>query len=133
VVRSPLHSVVDFPRCRLLRRLAKLLIHFPFGIEVDGAIFGVVVGFPAVTHAIWRFHCVRASFVAPATVRSSASSCIGGIFDRKLLGFFPAKALQSSFPSSLVVCHYQNQCFVWASGNCTDYHCNVVSELHLVL
>jgi hypothetical protein len=30
------------------------------------------------------------------------SGCIGGIFDRKSLGFFPAMALQSSSPSSLV-------------------------------
>jgi hypothetical protein len=29
-VRSPLHGVVDFSECRLLRRLCRILLHFSF-------------------------------------------------------------------------------------------------------
>jgi hypothetical protein len=59
--------------------------------------------------------------------------CIGGIFDRKSLSFFPVKALQSFSPSSLVAHNHQNRCCVQALGSCITYHYNEVLELRLVL
>jgi hypothetical protein len=61
------------------------------------------------------------------------SGCIGGIFDRRPLGFFLAEALRNSFPSFLVAHSHQNQLCAHALGNYVDYHCNGVLELHLVL
>jgi hypothetical protein len=52
MVRSPLHGVVDLPGWWLWRRLSGFLVHFSFGIEVNGAIFGVMVGFIVVVHAV---------------------------------------------------------------------------------
>jgi hypothetical protein len=40
------------------------------------------------------------------------SGYIGGIFDRKSLDFFLAKALQSFYPSSLVTYNHQSRCCV---------------------
>jgi hypothetical protein len=59
--------------------------------------------------------------------------CIGGIFDRKSLDFFPAKALRSFSPSSLVAHNHQNRCCVHALSSCVGYHYNEVLELRLVL
>jgi hypothetical protein len=104
VVWSPLHGVVDFLECELMRRLCRTLLHFLFHLKIDGAIFCAMVGFIAMVHAIWRFHCVWASTAPAAMVRSSASLVVlgRGIFDGKPLGFFPVKALRSSSPSFLV-------------------------------
>jgi hypothetical protein len=52
VVWSPLHSVVDFSGCHLLRRLNGCLFHFSLGLEEYGAIFCVMVGFTAIEHAV---------------------------------------------------------------------------------
>jgi hypothetical protein len=60
-------------------------------------------------------------------------SCIGGIFDRKSLGFFPVKALRSFSPSSLVAHIHQNRCYIHFLGSCVSYHYNEVLELCLVL
>jgi hypothetical protein len=38
-----------------LRRLSGVLLHFPLGVEVNGAIFGAVVGFTVVIHVVWGF------------------------------------------------------------------------------
>jgi hypothetical protein len=52
VVQSPLHGVADFPELQLRRRLSGVLVHFPFGVDVDGAIFGFVVDFIAMVHVV---------------------------------------------------------------------------------
>jgi hypothetical protein len=59
VVWSPLHGVVDFPCLQLRRRLIGVLVHFPFGADVDGAIFGFVVNFIAMVHAVQGSWCIR--------------------------------------------------------------------------
>jgi hypothetical protein len=56
VVGSPLHGVVYFSKWSLVRRLSGFLLHFPLGFEGHGAIFGVMVGFTSVVHAVQRFH-----------------------------------------------------------------------------
>jgi hypothetical protein len=135
VVWSPLHGVVDFLECELMRRLCRTLLNFLFHLKIDGAIFCAMVGFIAMVHAIWRFHCVWASTAPAAMVRSSASLVVlgRGIFDGKPLGFFPVKALRSSSPSFLVAHTHQSQCCAQALGSCVCYHCNRVLELRLVL
>jgi uncharacterized membrane protein required for colicin V production len=103
-----MHSVIDFSGCGLVRRLCRILLHFLFGLKVDGAIFCAMVGVAAMVHTIWRFHCVLASAAPPAT----SLVVLGGIFDRMSLGFFPMKALRSFSPSSLVAHNHQNRCCV---------------------
>jgi hypothetical protein len=61
------------------------------------------------------------------------SGCIGGVFNRKSLGFFPVKALQSFSPSSLVARNHHSRCYVQALGSWVGYHYNEVLELRLVL
>jgi hypothetical protein len=63
-----MHGVVDFSGCGLVQRLCRVLLHFPFHLKVDGAFFGVMVGFTAMIHAVWRFHYIWASTAPPATV-----------------------------------------------------------------
>jgi hypothetical protein len=50
-----------------------MLLHFLFRLQIDGAIFVVVVGYATVVHAVWRFEYVRPSATASATVQCSAS------------------------------------------------------------
>jgi uncharacterized membrane protein required for colicin V production len=57
VVGCPLHSMVDFSRCHLLRRLVGFFVHFSFGLEEYAAIFCVMVGLAVVEHAVWRYDC----------------------------------------------------------------------------
>jgi hypothetical protein len=78
VMRSPLHSEVDFSGCGLVRRLCQILLHFLFGLKIDGAIFCAMVGVAAMVHVVWRFHCVWASAAPLATVRSSTSLVVLG-------------------------------------------------------
>jgi hypothetical protein len=65
---GPLHGVIDFSGCRLLRRLCGILVHFSFRLEENGTIFGAVVSFTTMIHAIWRFECVRVSVVISAPI-----------------------------------------------------------------
>jgi hypothetical protein len=58
VVRSPLHGVVDVSGYNLRRRLCGILVYFSFRLKEDGTIFGAIVGFGAMVHAVWRFECV---------------------------------------------------------------------------
>jgi hypothetical protein len=55
VVGSPLHGVIYFSGWWFLRRLSGVLLHFPLGVEVNGAIFGAVVGFTVVIYVVWGF------------------------------------------------------------------------------
>jgi hypothetical protein len=32
--------------------LSGVLVHFPFGVDVDGAVFGVMISFTAMIHAV---------------------------------------------------------------------------------
>jgi hypothetical protein len=73
VVRSPLHGVVDFPGLQLRQRLSGVLVHFPFGVDVDGAIFGFVVSFVAMVHAVHGSWCIQALATPMASIQSSAS------------------------------------------------------------
>jgi hypothetical protein len=68
VVGSPLHDVVDFSGCRLLRRLCRILLHFSFRLKEYGEIFCAVVDFTAIEHAVLRSECARASVVTVATI-----------------------------------------------------------------
>jgi uncharacterized membrane protein required for colicin V production len=77
-MQSPLHGVVEFSGCGLVRRLCRILLHFLFGLKIDGAIFYVMVDFTTMVHAVWRFHYVWALATPPATVRSSTSLVILG-------------------------------------------------------
>jgi hypothetical protein len=52
VMRSPLHGVVHFPRMQLRRRLSGVLVYFSFGVDVDGAIFGFVIGVIAMVDTV---------------------------------------------------------------------------------
>jgi hypothetical protein len=65
VMQNPLHGVVDVSGCGLMRRLCQILLHFIFGLKIDGTIFCAMVGFTAMVHVVWRFHCV----LAPAAPR----------------------------------------------------------------
>jgi hypothetical protein len=51
VMQNPLHGVVDFSGCGLMRRLYRILLHFIFGLKIDREIFCVMVGFAAMIHA----------------------------------------------------------------------------------
>jgi hypothetical protein len=73
VVRIPLHWVVDFPGMQLWQRLSGVLVHFLFGVDVDGSIFGFVIGVVAMVHEVLGSYCIRASAMSTASVRSSAS------------------------------------------------------------
>jgi hypothetical protein len=61
VMGVPMHGMVDFSRCGLLRSVCGALVHVLLCLQVDGAIFGSVVGVSTVVHAVWRSDCVRAS------------------------------------------------------------------------
>jgi hypothetical protein len=63
------HGVIDFLGCGLMRRLCGDLLHFLFCLQIDGAIFAMVVCFSAVIHAVRRFECVRPSATASAVIR----------------------------------------------------------------
>jgi hypothetical protein len=47
-----LHVVIDFSGWGLLRRLHVISLYFSLRVKKDRAIFGVVVGWPAMVHAI---------------------------------------------------------------------------------
>jgi hypothetical protein len=76
-----------------MQRLCRILLHFLFRFKIDGAIFYAMVGFIAMVHAVWRFHCVLASIVPQPRFEVLPLWLYWGIFDRKSLGFFPTKAL----------------------------------------
>jgi hypothetical protein len=59
----------------LWRRLSGFLVHFPFGVDVDG---GAMVGFVIVIHAVQRSRCVWASASPLAAVQSSAPLVVLG-------------------------------------------------------
>jgi hypothetical protein len=44
------------------------LIHFLFGVDVDGTIFGAMVGFVAMVHVVQRSWCAWASASLPTAV-----------------------------------------------------------------
>jgi hypothetical protein len=73
VVGRPLHGVVYFSEWWLVRRLSEFLLHFPLGFEENGAIFGAMVGFTSVVHAVLGFHGVWASVMTAAMIWGSAS------------------------------------------------------------
>jgi hypothetical protein len=89
VVGSPLHCVVDFPGCRLLQRLVRHLVHFPFGLEEYGTIFYVVVGLAAMEHALRRSECVWASATSATTVWRTTSLVVlsGSLVEDPLIPF----------------------------------------------
>jgi hypothetical protein len=72
VVGSPLHGVIDFSGCGLMRRLCGIVLHF-FHLHIDGAIFGAVVGCATMIHAVRRFECVRPSVMASVMIQCSSS------------------------------------------------------------
>jgi hypothetical protein len=78
VIGSPLHGVVYFSGWWLVRRLSGFLLHFPLGFKENGAIFGAVVGFTFVVHALRGFHCVWASATTAATIWGSSSLVVCG-------------------------------------------------------
>jgi hypothetical protein len=49
------------------------LFHFLFGVDVDMAVFGTMIGFIAMVHAEQGSRCVCASAPPTASVQSSAS------------------------------------------------------------
>jgi hypothetical protein len=73
VVRSPLHGVVDFSELQLWRRLSGVLVHLPLGVDVDRAVFSVMVGIIAMVHAVQVSRCVWASVLPTTSVGSSTS------------------------------------------------------------
>jgi hypothetical protein len=73
VVGSPLHGVVDFSGCHLLRKLVELLVHFSLGLKEYGVIFCAMVGFTVVEHAIRRSEYVWALTAAMAMIWCGAS------------------------------------------------------------
>jgi hypothetical protein len=73
VMRSPLHSMVDFPGLYLWQRLSGVLIHLPLGVDVDRAVFGTMVSFFAMVHAVQGSRCVWASALPTTSARSSTS------------------------------------------------------------
>jgi hypothetical protein len=107
VVGSPLHGVVDFSECNLLRRLVGFLVNFSFRLEEYGAIFCAVVVLATVEHAAQRFEYVWASVVTAAMIWWSASlivlskSLIGGS-RISFLWWWP----KHSSPNSLVDCSH---------------------------
>jgi hypothetical protein len=72
VMWSPLRGVVDFIGSGLLRRLCGILLHFSFRLKKNGAIFGAVVLFAAMVHAVQRFECVRVSAVISCSASLAA-------------------------------------------------------------
>jgi hypothetical protein len=58
VAGSPLHGVINFSGCRLLRMLCGVLLQFSPTLKEFGLIFCVMVGFTTVEHAVWRSKCV---------------------------------------------------------------------------
>jgi hypothetical protein len=52
LVGSILHGVIDFSGCGLMRRLCRILLHLLFRLQIDGAIFGAVVGCAAMIQAV---------------------------------------------------------------------------------
>jgi hypothetical protein len=72
-VRSPLHGVVDFSELQLWRRLSGVLVHLPLGVDVDRAVFSVMVGIITMVHAVQVSQCVWASVPPTTSVGSSTS------------------------------------------------------------
>jgi hypothetical protein len=56
-----------------VQTLSESLLHFPLGFEEDGAIFGAMVGFTYVVHAVQDFCGVWALAMTAATIWGSAS------------------------------------------------------------
>jgi membrane associated rhomboid family serine protease len=50
-----------------------VLVHFRFGVDVDGAIFGFVISFIAMVYAVQGSWCIWASAMPTASVRRFAS------------------------------------------------------------
>jgi hypothetical protein len=73
VVGSPLHGVVDFSGCYLLRRLRGFLVHFSFGLEEYEAIFCAMIGLIVVKHIVQRSECVWASAATTTAIWCAAS------------------------------------------------------------
>jgi hypothetical protein len=63
--------VVDFSRCRLLWSVCRALVHVLLCFQVDGAIFGAMIGVATMVHAVRRFDCVRASTPTSTSARCS--------------------------------------------------------------
>lgn len=78
MVGRPLHGMVDFSRCRLLRRLLGVLVHLSFGFKEYGAIFRAVVSTTTMEHAIWGSECVWASTATTAAIWCAASLTVMG-------------------------------------------------------
>jgi hypothetical protein len=70
---GPLHGVIHFSGCRLLRRLCGILLHFSFRLKKNGAIFGAMIDFTVMVHTIRRFKCVWASAVTLTPIWRAAS------------------------------------------------------------
>jgi hypothetical protein len=89
VVGSPLHSVIEFSGCRLLRSLAGFQVHFPFGLEEYEAIFCAVVVLTDMELAVQRSECAWASAVSVATVWRVASLVVlsGSLVEGLLVPF----------------------------------------------
>jgi hypothetical protein len=52
VMRGPLYGVVNFSGLWLWPRSGGILVHFLLGVDVDGVVFGAVVGFITMVHAV---------------------------------------------------------------------------------
>jgi hypothetical protein len=89
VMQGPLHGMVDFSGCELMRRLCRILLHFLFPLKIDGAIFGAMVDCTAMIHAVQRFECVRASAAASFVIQCSAylSALWGSLLEGSLISF----------------------------------------------
>jgi hypothetical protein len=133
VMWSILYGVVDFSGCGLMRRLCRILLHFLFSSQDRWGNLLCDGGFHY--HGTCSMEVSLCMGLGRALGHGSKlrlSGCIGGIFDRKSLGFFPVKAHQSSSPSSLVVCNHQSRYCAHASSSYVGYHYNRVLELRMV-
>jgi hypothetical protein len=102
------------------------LIHFLFGVDVDGAIFGAMVDFVVLV-------CMGLGLAPDHGSKLRLVGYFGEIFGQKFGNLPTAEVLQIFYSSSLMVCCPRNLCYVLASGNCVGCHYNKLLGLHLVL
>jgi hypothetical protein len=107
-----LHGVVDFSWYGLLRRMCGILLYFSFRLKEDVTIFGSMVGFTALEHAVRRFECVRASTATSATIWCAASLATCVNLWSEVLGYLSCGGVPKFFfqfsggthPSELILC-----------------------------
>jgi hypothetical protein len=91
--------------------LSGALVHFPLGVDVDRAVFGTMIGFIAMVHAVHGSWCVWASASPVTFIRSSTSPVALG---RSMIERSRVYVVQGCSVAIVLVL----SCYIIARANC---------------